>query len=583
MENKYKDSTLSLLRRLFREYVRHHYGKIGLASICMIIIALTTAANAWIMQPVMDQIFFEKNAKLLLAIPFAVLGLALLKGAATYVNNFIMAVVGHQIVTDMQMKMYNHLLYSDISLFDRTSTGTLISRFSNDTQIIRRSLNQIMVGIIKELFTTIFLVTLMFMQSFELACFSFIFMAVIYPIVRIGKRMRKLSTKTQEELGAMTARLEDSFSSIRIVKAYCGEEREAAKTRNVADNIFALYRKIARTASAISPLMETLAGMAIAGVIWYGGKQVIDGVTTPGAFFSFVAAMLMAYKPVKSLTGSNSSIQEGLAAMKRLFELLDTQPAIKDSPDAKPLILGKAEIEFRDVYFRYNGSEKSALNGLTITVPAGKRVALVGKSGAGKSTIMNLIMRFYDINSGEILIGGHDIRNVTIKSLRDNIAVVNQEATLFDDTIRANIMYGCPHATESQMKEAAISAAADYFIMEQPKGYDTQIGQHGVRLSGGQKQRIAIARAMLCNAPILLLDEATSSLDTISEQQIQQALSRLMAGRTTLIIAHRLSTVMNTDIIYVIDNGQVIESGTHSELLARNGAYKALYDKQFNI
>ncbi|MDE2514007.1 MAG: ATP-binding cassette domain-containing protein, partial [Alphaproteobacteria bacterium] len=366
----------------------------------------------------------------------------------------------------------------------------------------------------------------------------------------------------------------------RHVKAYGMEAYEISRVRQIIRNLVKLVNRAARIRAIASPLMETLGGVAVALVILYGGHQVLIGARTPGTFFSFITALLLAYQPLKTLAGINASLQEGMAAAQRIFDILDAEPTITDAPNARPLAIKGGEIRFDDVQFSYaNGA--NALRGVSLTVPAGKRIALVGSSGAGKSTILNLVPRFYDTTSGSIAIDGQPLRDVALASLRRAIALVSQEITLFDDTIKANIAYGRLGAADAEIVAAAKAAAADEFIRRLPQGYDTMVGEHGVKLSGGQRQRIAIARAMLKDAPILLLDEATSSLDTESERHVQTALDALMQGRTTVVIAHRLSTVTGADLIYVIDGGRVVEHGTHAELLRQQGVYARLYALQF--
>ena len=580
-EDAAQHSSFPLIKRLYHDYIHTHLPQIAIAAACMIVAAIATGGQAYLIKPMLDEIFVRQNQEMLALIPLAILGISLVKGVASYAHALIMKCVGQRITTAMQMRMYGHLLYSDITTFARSSSGNMISRFTNDIHIIRKNMTQALVGMIKELVTLLALVTVMFIVNWKLALIAFVvFPIAVWPILKLGRRMRKVSHTTQEEMEQFTAHLDDTFQGVRVVKAYGNEEHEISRAKAIIDRLLGLYIKAAKIESIASPMMEGLAGIAIAAVVFYGGMQVLDGATTPGAFFSFIGAFLMAYKPMKTLSGLNTTMQEGLAAVRRLFAMLDIEPAITDKDNAMELELDKVEIVFEDVHFSY-GKDNKALQGVSFTVPKGQRVALVGASGGGKSTIMNMIQRFYDPDEGVIRVGGEDIRDVTQASLRQHIAVVNQEATLFDDTIRNNIAYGKLGATEEEIIDAAKAAAAHDFIIEQPQGYDTMIGQHGVRLSGGQRQRIAIARAMLRDAPILLLDEATSALDTVSEKQVQGALQTLMHNRTTLVIAHRLSTVMDADMIYVVDQGQIIESGTHDALLKQGGAYKTLYDHQF--
>ncbi len=427
----------------------------------------------------------------------------------------------------------------------------------------------------------IFLLGVMFYQNPQLSALAlFAFPTAIYPIIRLGKRMRKLSDKAQNEMGNFTATLDETFSGVRTVKSYNREASEISRARKIIESLFSLYYKSSRVQSAATPMMEVLSGLSIALVIWYGGSQVLDKTITAGAFFSFITAFLMAYKPVRAMSGLNGVLQEGIAAANRLFNIIDTPAKITNAPDAKPLSVLQGNISFNNVVFHYT-PEIIGINGISLDVPAGKTAALVGVSGSGKSTLMNLLLRFYDAGSGTISIDGQNIKEVTLQSLRANMAFVPQESMLFDDTLKANIAYGKADASDEEIFAAAKNASADDFIRAMPEGYDTVIGAHGVRLSGGQRQRIAIARAMLKNAPILLLDEATSSLDNESERNIQQALQTLMKGRTTLVIAHRLSTIVNADIIYVIEGGKVIESGSHNNLLAGRGKYYQLYADGF--
>ncbi|HVM81865.1 MAG TPA: lipid A export permease/ATP-binding protein MsbA [Stellaceae bacterium] len=573
--------TAPLMRRLVRDFLRPQWPRIVLALVAMGVAAGATAANAWLMQPVLDNVFFEREKSLLWIVAGAIVVLAVVKGFASYSQSVLMFKVGQGLISDIQRALFRHLIGADLAYFHANPTGTLVSRFTNDATLLRNASANVLVGIGKDAVTVVFLVGLMLYQDWALALASFVvFPLAVRPLASVGRRMRRTSDNTQREFGAFTTLLSQTFQGARHVKAYGMEAYETERADRIVQSMARLLNRAARIRSAVSPLMEALGGFAVAIVVLYGGYQIIDGTRTPGTFFSFITALLLAYQPMKSLANLSASLQEGLAAAQRLFTVLDIEPEIRDAPDARPLDVDGGEVRFEAVRFSYpNGT--AALNGIDLAIPAGKTVALVGPSGSGKSTVLNLIPRFYDASSGRVLIGGTDVRQATLASLRDAIAIVSQEVSLFDDTVRANIAYGRFGAGEEEIMAAAKAAAADGFIRALPQGYDTLVGEMGVKLSGGQRQRIAIARAMLKNAPILLLDEATSSLDTESERQVQSALKVLMRGRTTLVIAHRLSTVLDADLIYVLDHGRVIESGTHGELLARGGAYRRLYTLQF--
>src|SRR6516162_1574880 len=571
----------ALIWRLTRDFMRPHGRRVVLAFLLMGLAAGSTAGRAWLMQPVLDRIFVAHEGSLLLLIAGAALALVLAKGLADYGATVSMTRIGQRVIADVQIALFARLMRADLAYFHANPTGTLISRFTSDAVLLRNAAASVIAGIGKDAVTVVFLIGVMFYQDWLLALVSFfVFPLAIRPIVGIGRRIRRVAANTQAEIGQFTTLLSQTFQGARHVKAYVMEEYEERRAVGLIERLFMLIDRNTRTRSRASPMMETLGGMAIAVVILYGGHQVISGARTPGALFSFITALLLAYQPLKSLANLNASLQEGLAAAERIFEVLDVEPQIRDMPGARPLRIAGGEIRFDKVRFGYVPGAV-AIDGISLTIPAGRTVALVGPSGAGKSTILNLIPRFFDVETGSISIDGQDVRLVTLASLRSAIALVAQEVSLFDDRVRANIAYGRFGASSAAIEAAARAAGADEFIQELSEGYDTLVGEHGVRLSGGQRQRVAIARAMLKDAPILLLDEATSALDSESERQVQAALRSLMRGRTTLVIAHRLSTVQGADLICVVERGHVVEIGRHAELIARDGLYARLQAMQF--
>ena len=570
-----------LVRRLVRDFIWRHRRRIAWAFLCMALAGGSTALRAWLMQPVLDRIFIARNASLLLLLAGAALALALVKGVADYTQTILMTRVGQRVITDVQSAVFGRLIRADLAYFNAHPSGTLISRLVSDVWLLRSAAANVLTGIGRDALTVMFLVGVMFYQDWELAIIAFFaFPAAIRPIVRIGQRMRRVSANTQLEMGQLTTLLSQTFQGARYVKSYGMEDYEVGRADTLFERIYALVDRANRTRARAAPMMEALGGAAIALVIYYGGHEVILGARTPGAFFSFITALLLAYQPVKSLATLNASLQEGLAAAQRVFDVLDIEPAIRDRPGASALRIAGGEVRLSQVRFGYHPGTV-ALDNISLTVPAGSTVALVGPSGAGKSTLLNLIPRFYDVDAGHIKIDGQEIGAVTLASLRGAMALVSQEVSLFDDTVRANIAYGRFGASDEEIEAAAAAAGADGFIRELPQGYGTLVGEHGIRLSGGQRQRITIARAMLKDAPILLLDEATSALDTQSERQVQSALRCLMRGRTTIVIAHRLSTVIGADLICVMERGRIVETGRHAELLASGGLYARLYRTQF--
>jgi subfamily B ATP-binding cassette protein MsbA len=575
-------TTLQLIRRLWREHIKLYRWYVGGGIACMAVAAGTTALLAKMLQPLFDDVFVGHNQEMLLSVALFVLGIFILKGLSSFGEAVSMIFIGQRIIADIQKRLFDHFITADLAYFHARSSGEVVSRFTNDVNLMKGAVATVLTSMGKDILSLFFLVGLMFYQDWLLACLAFfVFPVALLPIVKIGKTMRKVSMNTQEEMGAFTILLHQVFQGMRVVKSYAMENYEQTRAHNLIENLSRLIVKGGRVRSASHPIMETLGGIAIVIVILYGGTQVIAGNRTTGTFISFITALLLAYEPLKRLANLNASLQEGLAAAVRVFEAVDLKPTIVNSPKALPLPIQKGEILLKDVSFSYpNG--KHALKNISLESRAGQRIALVGPSGSGKSTLLNLIPRFYEVTAGSILIDGMDIRKVTLSSLRSQIALVSQEVILFDDTVKANIAYGRWGANEKEIIAAAKAAAAHNFITSLPQGYDTLVGEQGVRLSGGQRQRLSIARAMLKNAPILLLDEATSSLDTVSERQVQAALNRLMEGRTTIVVAHRLSTVIDADMIYVIEDGEVSEKGTHLQLLENNKTYARLVDLQFS-
>jgi len=567
-------------RRLLEDHVRPHAAMLALAIAAMIVAAVATAANAWLMEPVLDKVFLERRKDLLWIIPGAVVLAALVKSAATYAQSVIMTKVGQGIISDIQARLFDHLLAADLQFFHDNPPGKLIARFINDVATLRGVITQATTGLVKDAVTAACLVGLLFWQDWQLALVTFfVFPLALVPARILGRRMRRVTTGAQERVGELSALLDETFQGARQVKAYAMEPTESARARSAIEKLRRLSVKSALTRAASHPIMETLSSFAIAAVILYGGHQVVAGKTTPGAFFSFITALLLAYQPVRSLANLNVTIQEGLAAAARVFELLDMEPAIRETPGARALPPVRGDIAFEGVGFAYPQGGV-VFDGLDLRIEAGRTVAFVGPSGGGKSTLLNLLPRLFDPQRGRVTIDGVDVRDATLSSLRRSMALVSQDTALFHDTIRANIAYGRPDATDVEIERAAAVAGAATFISEFREGYATVVGTRGAKLSGGQRQRIAIARAVLKDAPILLLDEATSALDIETERQVQAALAPLMRGRTTLVVAHRLSTIVDADLICVVDAGRIVESGTHAGLLALGGAYARLHAAQ---
>lgn len=582
-QSKYNTRSYNIATRIFRDYVKEEIKTIPVILILLLISAATTAVNAWLMQPVLDDVFMERKSEMLLWIPIAVVINSLVKGFAEFHQNASIKIFGNKMVLKMQKRLYEHLLYSDIKLFHDNASGKLISKFTNEINAIKRSISDFCTGSVRDAVTLVALLSLMLYQSGWLSLiFLGIFPLVFLPILKLGKRLRRTAKKMQEGLASFSVVLDETFRNIITIKSYCGEKYELARANKTLKEVESSYRKSAYIESTPSPLMEFVGGIAIALAIWYGGRCVINNLLTPGEFFSFITALLLCYKPLKGILELNTKIQEGLSAAHRLFDLIDAKPLVNERAAAAYVKLNKYDIVFDNVSFSYGRSRRRVLNHFNIEIESGQTVALVGTSGVGKSTILQLLQRFYDPNGGEILIGGQRIADMKLDQLRSSIAFVSQDISIFDETIGYNIKYGKMNASEEDVIQAAKAAAAHEFILEMSEGYNTPVGQSGLRLSGGQKQRISIARAILKNAPILLLDEATSALDAISEGKVQQALNNLKKGHTTIIIAHRLSTIENADVVFFMGDGGTPEFGTHKELLNKNKRYSKLYSHYKN-
>ena len=571
-----------ILKRLFKDSIKPYAGKLLASLFFMAIIAITTGATAWLLDPAIEKIFLDRDEKMLILIPIAIILTLLIKGIASYIQVYLLTVVGQQIIADTQVKMFSKVIYSDLAWLNQIHSAKIISNFLYDVNLLQGSVSNSLASGMKDLLTLICLLGVMFYQDWRLATVAII----AFPLVgllsgRLGKRMKKAATESQVETGILASLLSENLDGTRIVKAYQQEESEIKK---VSSSILRRMKNIIKahvTRGAASPFAEFLAGFGIAGALYYAGLRGLQGELPLNEFISFLGAMMLAFQPLRRLAAINTTIQEGFSAAIRVFNLLDQESLINENKDAFDLKVEQGEIQLKNVTLSYIGQKRSALNDISLSIPSGQITALVGPSGAGKTSILNLIPRFYDPSNGEVLIDSQDIKNATIKSLRSEIALVSQEPILFDDTVRENICYGKKSALEDEIISAAKSAAAHEFISELPDGYNTIIGEKGFSLSGGQKQRISIARAFLKNAPILLLDEATSSLDTESEHLVQNAINSLMKNRTTLVIAHRLSTIINSKKIIVLENGTVKETGTHEELIKTAGIYKKLYDREF--
>jgi subfamily B ATP-binding cassette protein MsbA len=567
------------LRRLFG-YATPYRGRLAAAVAGMLVYAAGSAGLAALVKPILDNVLV--NQERLAFTAWALVGVYLLKGVGSYVSSYLMADVGQRVVRDLRNALYQHILGQSAGFFALRTTGQLMSRITNDVGQVQQAVSETIGDLTRESLALVGYAALMFYLDARLAIVCMTGAPLnVYPLIRLGQRVRRTTRRSQEALEQLSHISAEAVTGHRIVKAFGTEEHESAKFSRASYQLFRTNMKVTAALSSLPPLMELLGGFGMAAALWYGAQQISSGRLTTGQIASFFAAAFLMYGPVKKLSRVNANLQQALAACERIFDMLDTHTEVHEDPLAPPLAPFRHAIEFTEVGFGYDEDAARILRGVSFTVSAGQMVAIVGRSGAGKTTLVNLLPRFYDVSAGAIFIDGVDVRHVSLTSLRRQIGIVTQEIVLFDDTIATNVAYGSPQASRAEIEGAARAANAHDFIVSLPKGYETMIGERGQRLSGGQRQRLAIARALLKNAPILVLDEATSALDSESELLVQEALANLMMNRTSFVIAHRLSTIRRADAIIVLERGRIVEVGRHDELVTRpGGAYASLYQMQ---
>jgi subfamily B ATP-binding cassette protein MsbA len=549
------------------------------ALLAMSVYALASAGIAALIQPILDSVLPHRDNLALVA--WGIVGLNLLKGIGSYTSAYLMTDVGQRVVMDLRNALFYHTLGQSAGFFAQRTTGQLMSRITNDVSQVQQVVSETAGDLARETLALVGFAGLLFYYDAWLAVFCLISAPlIVYPLVRLGQRVRRTTRRSQEALEQLSHISTEALAGHRIVKAFGNEQKEADRFARAASHLFRTNMKVTAALSSLPPLMELLGGFGMAGALWYGSREISSGLLTVGQLTSFIATLFLMYGPAKKLSRVNANIQQAIAASERIFEMLDTHTEVTERPDAPALAPFRQRIDFENITFGYDERQR-ILRGVTFSVEAGQMLAIVGRSGAGKTTLVNLLPRFYDVTGGRILVDGMDLRDVTLTSLRSQIGMVTQETVLFDDTVANNIAYGAPRASRADIEEAAQAAHAHGFITRLSEGYDTFVGERGQRLSGGQRQRLAIARALLKNAPILVLDEATSALDTESELLVQEALSTLMRNRTSIVIAHRLSTIRRADAIIVVERGRIVEFGKHDELLTRpSGIYAALHQKQ---
>jgi subfamily B ATP-binding cassette protein MsbA len=570
-----------IFKRLIKTKVNKYFKRLAFALILSVIVALSTAATAWLLDPAIKKIFLDKDLSMLYLIPIAIVVAFSTKGISLFLARATTIKVGLDISRDLQQEMAETILKSDVHTIEDKHSAKFISNFIFDTQLMRELVSTALLNMMKDTLTLTFLICLMFYQNWRLAIFAILMIPCAAIISKsLGKRMGKAAREAQEHSGNLARFLSEILKASKVIKIYQKESFEYGRAKKVIHGLIEKLKKMTIIQIRATPIMEILTGFIIAGFIYYSGYLVMEGKIGINNFFSFLAAMMLAYQPIRSLASINIVVNQGFSAAKRIFEIIDTKISIREDENSKNLTIKDASISFKNINFSYPSSDQHAVKNLNLVIKGGSTAALVGHSGAGKSTIFNLLPRFYDPQIGTILIDDQNIGKVSLQSLRKNISLVSQDIILFDDTVIANIAYANLNASKEEVMEAAKLAAAEDFVNNLPNKLETVIGENGVRLSGGQKQRLSIARALLKNSPIILLDEATSSLDAESENQVQRAISNLTKNKTTIIIAHRLSTIVKADTIFVLSNGEIVASGKHKELLNTSKIYKNLYDKQ---